>query len=313
MDMGTICQACGYERKPTDQVPDWECPACGKAYVKTAHDPHGALSGLAPSYSSEPDNRLDERPAYQQMPTGPAFNKPWQTNKYQLVLGGIFALLLIWGVPILSNPSAASAILFHGDAVFMFGLVLIVCGIVLVARYLRANVDANNPSSRFAFYSKLLALSCAAFFVLPTLWLRNQEHTELRIQANGQRVMADVVRIYRGSCGKHSCSINVEYAFTPTSEPEGSPPVHGYARLGTTSNPNNTELVYARTTQHVPIAYEVDRPQVSALNFNDDIFRLDHSESYHRMVGLLAKISLGIFLIGLAISWFSVGSKSGNP
>jgi predicted RNA-binding Zn-ribbon protein involved in translation (DUF1610 family) len=45
--METVCQACGYQRKPTDQAPDWECPSCGKAYIKTSHESPGALSGYA--------------------------------------------------------------------------------------------------------------------------------------------------------------------------------------------------------------------------------------------------------------------------
>lgn len=36
--MDTICHACGYQRKPTDQAPDWEYPSCGRAYVKTSQD-----------------------------------------------------------------------------------------------------------------------------------------------------------------------------------------------------------------------------------------------------------------------------------
>jgi len=49
----TICQACGYQRKPTDQAPDWECPSCGKAYIKTSHESPEALSGYAPRYRSD--------------------------------------------------------------------------------------------------------------------------------------------------------------------------------------------------------------------------------------------------------------------
>lgn len=30
----TICPKCGTVRKPTDTVPDWQCPSCGIAYVK---------------------------------------------------------------------------------------------------------------------------------------------------------------------------------------------------------------------------------------------------------------------------------------
>jgi hypothetical protein len=42
--MEIVCQACGYRRKSSDQAPDWECPACGKAYTKTALDSSSALT-----------------------------------------------------------------------------------------------------------------------------------------------------------------------------------------------------------------------------------------------------------------------------
>jgi hypothetical protein len=53
--METVCQACGYQRKSTDQAPDWECPACGKAYSKTSHGSPGSLSGNVRSSPSESD------------------------------------------------------------------------------------------------------------------------------------------------------------------------------------------------------------------------------------------------------------------
>lgn len=56
--METVCQACGYQRKSTDQAPDWECPACGKAYSKTAHGSPASLLGNARSTPSEPDKPL---------------------------------------------------------------------------------------------------------------------------------------------------------------------------------------------------------------------------------------------------------------
>ena len=51
--METVCRACGYQRKPTDQAPDWECPSCGKAYAKTSHQSPEALSGYARHYPSD--------------------------------------------------------------------------------------------------------------------------------------------------------------------------------------------------------------------------------------------------------------------
>jgi len=32
--MSRICPHCNYARKPDDTAPDWQCPACEKAYVK---------------------------------------------------------------------------------------------------------------------------------------------------------------------------------------------------------------------------------------------------------------------------------------
>lgn len=34
--MSRICPHCNYARKPDDQAPDWQCPACEKAYGKSA-------------------------------------------------------------------------------------------------------------------------------------------------------------------------------------------------------------------------------------------------------------------------------------
>jgi hypothetical protein len=53
-----VCQACGYQRTLSDQAPDWECPGCGKAYVKTSHDLAGSRSGetvsIRPSTKARP-------------------------------------------------------------------------------------------------------------------------------------------------------------------------------------------------------------------------------------------------------------------
>ena len=69
--MGIICRGCGYQRKPTDQAPDWECPACGKAYAKTSLDSHELSSGYAPSFKSPIETGLDEKPAHHVRHAGP--------------------------------------------------------------------------------------------------------------------------------------------------------------------------------------------------------------------------------------------------
>ena len=34
--MSVKCPKCGYERRPTDSAPQWQCPSCQVAYVKAA-------------------------------------------------------------------------------------------------------------------------------------------------------------------------------------------------------------------------------------------------------------------------------------
>jgi hypothetical protein len=312
--MGTICEACGYQRKPTDQAPDWQCPSCGRAYVKTMHDSHESVSDHAQSYPSALRTQLNEGPAYQRKPSGFAFNDTSAgKQKYGWVFGVVLGILVFFGIPILTNPSSASAVLLHGDAGFLFISFIVIAGLGVGAKRLSAGIDPNDKMAKFRFFAKFLALFCATLFILPTIWLRNQEHTEVSIQTNGQRVMADVVRIYNGSCGKRSCSIDVEYAFTPTSETDASAqPVHGYAHLGTSSRPNDPDLVYARTNKQVPVAYEVGHPEVSALNFNDEVFRIDHGERYRSMVALLGKIFLGGFVVVLTLVGLSLWLNSGK-
>lgn len=68
--MEPICQACGYQRKPTDQAPDWECPACGKAYTKTSHDSHEVVPSYIHRYPSESGSPLVKAVPYQESPDG---------------------------------------------------------------------------------------------------------------------------------------------------------------------------------------------------------------------------------------------------
>jgi hypothetical protein len=310
--METVCQACGYQREPTDQAPDWECPSCGKAYAKTSHNSHGSFSGYAQIAPSESGSLLDVESGYQQKSgtsadKGTGGTKLWVWGAWGVALG----ILFIWGIPILSNPSSAAAVLLHGDIGFVGLFFLAVAGAAVYLNRLSAKVDVNSPRSKFVFLVKYLALLFTVMFVVLAVWLGNQEHTEVKIQRNGQRAMAEVVSIYTGSCGKRSCSVNVKYAFMPTSEAIGaSQPVYGYADLTTSDHPNDPALVYARTNHRVPIAYEVGHPQVSALNFNDNIFSLDHGKRYRSKFALLGGIFLGVFLLALVVGSLSLWLKT---
>jgi hypothetical protein len=305
LGMETVCQACGYQRKPTDQAPDWECPSCGKAYAKTSHESPSPLVIYTENPSTESGNRLHEGPSYRREPKEKAL------NKHGILIGTLFSLLLVFGIPILVDPSSASDILLHSNVGFVALIFIALMAAVGVMRRMSAGVDSNDPKSVFALAAKLFGLVCAVLFFAFAISWHNEARTETRIQRNGLRTMADVVRIYSGACGRGSCSINVEYAFTPSTETNiASKPIHGYAYLG--GHSNDPHVTLARTQKQVPIAYEVGHPEVSALNFDDDVFRLDHGESSG--IALLGKLFLGIFVLVLAVValslWLRPGKKS---
>ena len=62
------CPKCGYERRPTDNAPAWQCPSCKVAYVKVspAQNPVPKPIGkLVPS--SQPDTEQDENDLHEKL------------------------------------------------------------------------------------------------------------------------------------------------------------------------------------------------------------------------------------------------------
>jgi ribosomal protein L37AE/L43A len=43
------CPKCGYRRKATESVPDWQCPSCGVAYAKVLNAPNPPTRYAAPA------------------------------------------------------------------------------------------------------------------------------------------------------------------------------------------------------------------------------------------------------------------------
>lgn len=304
--METVCQACGYQRKPADQAPDWQCPACGRAYAKTSHESPSPLVIYpdGPSPAAATVSGLHGGPSYRVEP------KETTLNKYGLLMGTLFALFLSFGIPILVNPSSASAILLHSNAGFVSLTFIALMAVVAVGRRMSTGVDANDRKSVFVFGGTIFGLMLGVMFLAFAMSGQSDARDQIRIQRNGLRTVADVVRIYNGGCGRRSCSFYVEYAFTPSAEAGvAAKPIHGYADIGNHSI--DPRVVYARANKQVPIAYEVGHPEVSALNFDDDVFRLDHHQQSNGTLALLAKLFLGIFAVVLAIVGLSLWLRPG--
>lgn len=60
------CPKCGYERRPTDHAPDWQCPSCKVAYVKVSQAQNPVpKSKLIPSV--QPDTEQDENDLHEKL------------------------------------------------------------------------------------------------------------------------------------------------------------------------------------------------------------------------------------------------------
>ncbi len=302
--MDTECQACGYQRKVTDQAPDWQCPSCGKAYVKTSQKSPSPLVIYADNLSEESRNQLRDGVTCRIEP------KETTLNKHGVLIGSLFSLLILV-VPMLLDPSSASDILLHSNLTSVVLIFIALMGLVVLGRRVSAGVDSGNSKSVFLFAATFFGVVLAVLFFGFSISGHNEARIEAKIQHNGARTTADVVHIYSGICGRRSCGINVEYVFTPsTGVSVVSKPIHGYAELADHSN--DPRVIYARTNKEVPIAYEVGHPEVSALNFNDDVFRLDHGKRYRKGIAFLGDIFLGIFLLVLVLLGFNLWLRPGR-
>ena len=89
------CPACNYTRQATDNVPDWECPKCQKAYNKTVRAVHESIgNNNSPIGFSRPSQQTEK---YSGLPV--AETEGPQMGKSQPFL---LASVSIWGTVIFS-------------------------------------------------------------------------------------------------------------------------------------------------------------------------------------------------------------------
>ena len=149
----------------------------------------------------------------------------------------------------------------------------------------------------------VFGLIFGGLFVVIVVWQVLDCLKGLDLQKNGRSTEARVIRTYTAGCGKRSCSINVEYAFTPEPAP-GDPRIEyrGYEHIADSRRPNDPDLRYARTNGTVPIVYDVNRPATSGLNFRNRVFANNPVTTMFDVIGIIGGIEaliLAIFLAGL--------------
>jgi len=123
------------------------------------------------------------------------------------------------------------------------------------------------------------------------------------IHQHGERSEATVDTIYR-RCGRHGCSLYVQYHFS-ASLPGGGRIAEsaGEGYIGRES-PDNALFAYARNTGHVPIAYDLNNVQNSALNFGNSAISGDQARKLISKMKVFGIVMLMI-LASMAVPIFA--------
>ena len=116
------------------------------------------------------------------------------------------------------------------------------------------------------------------------------------IQEHGRRSEAAVDSIYR-RCGRHGCSLYVQYHFS-ASFPGGGRVVEsaGEGYIGPERS-DNALFAYAQNTGHVPVAYDLTNIQNSALNFGNSALSGDQARQLISRMKIICVVLLMILAI----------------
>jgi hypothetical protein len=120
------------------------------------------------------------------------------------------------------------------------------------------------------------------------VWQVSTMMKDADLQKHGRRAEATVVKIFTADCGRHSCSLDARFSYTPAG---ASQALTGIERIASDDEPGDPDLAYAKAHGTVPIVYDVRNPKIVELNFRDSVFQ-DHSKFSSMMFGLLALMAL---------------------
>lgn len=160
----------------------------------------------------------------------------------------------------------------------------------------------DDPAKQYARASRLIvsvvAGAMALVFAGVVAWQVSDYFKTVRLQKAGERAQASVVRIYRDSCSRDGCSINVQYRFQV-----GGKAYDGFAYLTSDENLNDPDYQYAMREHMVPIAFDPADPARSDLNFRDWVFQQDPLKMLLTLVGLIGGIIVVVTggILGLAV------------
>lgn len=223
--METVCRACGYQRKPTDDAPDWECPSCGKAYAKTAHELPGPLVVYAdnegPGDHGSPNTSIllfsllgsglvatlvvlvDESSRYQWPLTALELVMPWiavaaayayreslshELGEFSSVILCFNLCVLMIGVGMLASDHS---LVFDAERVWPKGLLLAIPFGLACAAVVRRFDKHKTQRPQLLVWSLLIGVACVyggALAALGNRWLDHSSSTVYSVNVIGKFV-----------------------------------------------------------------------------------------------------------------------------
>jgi len=137
----------------------------------------------------------------------------------------------------------------------------------------------------------LMGFMALAMIIGMTIWQIADYAKSVQLEKHGVRTNAEVVRIYTADCSRDSCSLNVEYTYTTPSVKT----LHGFGYLAREENSHDPDYLYAKSHRTIPIVFDANHPETSALNFNDRVFR---------PVSLVSRLEFIVMILGLLLAGF---------
>ena len=166
--MQTVCRACGYQRKPTDDAREWVCPSCGKAYAKTERESPSALviyaDGEGPGDHGSPNTYIVFFSLLGAFLTIiPSFlihesnALHWPVAAMELVMPWIaLALFYAW------RESLSPELGGFSSLILSFNLCILMAGVATLARTQELLFDADKVWIKGIVFGVPFALACAA-------------------------------------------------------------------------------------------------------------------------------------------------------
>ena len=180
-------------------------------------------------------------------------------------------------------------------------LMILVFGLAGIQR--RADAGRSPWPAYWGMLTLLFAAGMSAI-ILPA-W--SAHRLALDLDARGVPAQAHVVRQFSEGCGKNGCVTKLEYSFSAGKEGRT---FRGFASEGNASRYPTSEYEYAVSTKTIPILYDPENPDRSAVYWSDHVHRQAGGGLVSTTVEVLT--ALLVFMVALLAGMFYPAARAAS-